>query len=72
MDIKEKVEEIVKKISGDKDLLEKFKKDPVGAVKGLVGTELPDGALDKVVDAVKAKLGADKLGDIAGKLKKLF
>ena len=72
MEIKEKVEEIVKKITGDKDLMAQFKEDPEKAVGSLVGVELPEGALDKVVDAVKAKLGADKLGDIAGKLKNLF
>ena len=72
MDIKEKIEEVANKITGDKDLLEKFKKDPVKAVSGLIGTELPEDAVNKVVTAVQAKLGADKLGDIAGKLKKLF
>ena len=72
MDIKEKVEEIVKKLTSDKDLMTKFQKDPTKAVSSLIGTDLPDGALDKVVDAVKVKLGADKLGGVADKLKKLF
>ena len=72
MDIKEKVEEIVKKLTGDKELMEKFKSDPTKAVSSLIGTDLPDGVLDKVVDAVKVKLGAEKLGGVADKLKKLF
>ena len=72
MDVKAKIEELTSKITSDKDLMEKFKKDPAAAVSELVGADLPEGAVDKVVDAVKAKMGSDKLGDIAGKLKKLF
>lgn len=72
MEIKEKVEEIVKKLTEDKDLMEKFKDDPSKAVSSVIGVDLPEGALDKVVDAVKVKLGADKLSGIAGKLKGLF
>ena len=72
MDIKAKIDEIVKKITSDKSLMEQFKKDPTKAVSSLVGKDLPEGSVEKVVDAVKAKLTADKLGDVAGKLKNLF
>lgn len=72
MDVKAKIDEIVKKITSDKSLMEQFKKDPTKAVSSLVGKDLPDGTVEKVVDAVKAKLTADKLGDVAGKLKNLF
>lgn len=34
--------------------------------------DIPDGMVDKVVVGVKAKLTADKLGGVAGKLKGLF
>ena len=72
MDVKAKIDEIVKKITSDKSLMEQFRKDPTKAVSSLVGKDLPDGTVEKVVDAVKAKLTADKLGDVAGKLKNLF
>ena len=72
MDIKAKITELVDKIKGDKDLLEKFKKDPKAAVKGLIGIDVPDDALEKIVDGVKAKISVDKAGDILGKIKKLF
>ena len=39
--IKAAIEDLVKKISGDKGLLEKFTKDPVGAIKGLLGGRRP-------------------------------
>ena len=72
MDVKAKIDEIVKKITSDKSLMEQFKNDPTKAVSSLVGKDLPEGSVEKVVDAVKAKLTADKLGDVAGKLKNLF
>jgi len=76
MDIKEKVEEIVKKITSNKDLVSDFKDDPVKTVESVAGIDLPDGAVDKVVDAVKAKIdldkASDKVSDALGAFKKLF
>ncbi len=71
-DIKEKIEEIVEKIKGDKKIQEQFKKDPIKAVEGLLGVDLPDETIEKVVEGVKAKVSLDKLGDALGSLKKLF
>lgn len=76
MDIKEKIEEIVKKVTKDKDLLAKFKKDPVKTVEDVAGVDLPNDAVEKVVDAIKAKITADdvsdKVSDALGAIKKLF
>ncbi len=72
MDIKAKIEEIVEKITKDKDLKEQFQKDPIKAVESVIGVDLPDGAADKIVAGVKAKLTGDKLSGAADKLKKLF
>lgn len=76
MDIKEKVQEMVAKISSDKALQEQFQKEPVKAVEKVLGVDLPDDVVNKVVDGVKAKLTADKVsgvaGDVAGAIKKLF
>ncbi len=72
VDIKKKIEEIIDRIKEDDDLLADFKKEPVKTVERLLGVDLPDDLLEKVVDGVKAKLTADKLGDLAGKLKGLF
>lgn len=71
MDIKAKIEELVDKIKNDKGLKENFKKDPAGCVKKLIGVDIPTDKLDEVVDAVKAKIKldniGDKIGDIFGK-----
>lgn len=72
MDIKAKIEEIVGKIMADKDILAKFQKDPVSVVEELIGVDLPNDQLEPVVDAVKAKITADKIGDVLGGLGGLF
>ena len=72
MDIKEKIEELVEKISNDKELQAQFKEDPISAVEKLLGVDLPNDVIEKIVDGVKAKLTADKLADAAGALKGLF
>ncbi len=69
MDIKAKIDEIVKKIQNDPKLLEKFEKNPVSVVEDLLGIDLPDDEVNKIVDAVKAKIN---INDIAGKLGGLF
>ncbi len=72
MDIKAKIEEIVDKIKNDDGLKEQFKEDPIKAVESVIGVDLPDDIVEKVVDGVKAKMGADALSGIAGKIKGLF
>lgn len=72
MDIKEKIEELVEKIKSDKSLVEKFKSNPISAVEGLIGIDLPDDQINKIVDGIKAKLAVDDIGDVVGKLGNLF
>ncbi len=72
MDIKAKVEEIVEKLKSDKTLLSKFQADPIATLEGLLGVDLPDEQLKTLADGVKAKLGADRVGDALGGLKGLF
>ena len=68
MDIKAKITELVDKIKNDKGLLEKFQKDPVATVEGLLGVDLPDEQIKQVVDGIKAKISFDKIGDAIGGL----
>ena len=68
MDIKEKIEAIVAKIQKNPALLKKFNTEPVKVVEELVGIDLPDELIEKVVDGVKAKLTMDKVGDALGAL----
>lgn len=69
MDIKAKIEEIVNKVKNDKDFASKFTSDPVKAVEGVIGIDLPDDQINAVIDGVKAKISVD---DIKGKIGGLF
>ena len=68
MDIKAKINEIVKKIKSDPDLLKSFSSDPTGAVKKVAGVDLPEDQLNKIIEGVKAKLS----GGFLNKIKSLF
>ena len=72
IDIKEKIEELVEKIQKNPALLKKFNTEPVKVVEELVGSDLPDELIEKVVDGVKAKITMDKVGDALGALGGLF
>ena len=73
MDIKEKIGEIVEKavseIKKDPSLLSDFKKEPIKTLEKLIGMDLPDEQLEKVVSLVKAKLQKDELEDKADDIK---
>ena len=62
MDIKDKITELVEKIKKDPKLAEKFQKEPVATIEGLLGVDLPDDQVEKIVEGVKAKVSLDKLG----------
>ena len=68
MDIKAKIEELTKKITSDKSIMENFKKDPIKTVEGLIGIDLPDDQVSKIVEGVKAKINLDKVGGALGGL----
>ncbi len=70
--LKDKIEEVVEKIKSDKDIAAKFQKDPIAVVEKLLGVDLPNEQLEQVVDAIKAKIDLDKIGDLLGGLGGLF
>ena len=70
--LKDKIEDIVEKIKSDKNIAAKFQKDPISTVEELIGIDLPNDQLEGVVDAIKAKINLDKIGDSLGGLGKLF
>lgn len=69
-EIKKKVEEIVNKVKNDGDFADKFKSNPVEAVEGIVGVDLPDDQINNIVEMVKAKVNIDN--GVVGKIKGLF
>lgn len=72
MDIKAKIEEIVEKIKSDDNLLSKFKSEPIKTIESLLGIDLPDEQIEKIVDGVKAKISVDGIVDKLGGLGSLF
>lgn len=72
MDIKAKINEFVEKIKNDDKLMENFKKDPVATVEKLIGVDLPNDQIEKIVDGIKTKINIDSLGELGNKLGGLF
>ena len=72
MDIKEKIEAVVKKLLADKNLMEKFEKNPAKVIEELLGVDLPDDLVNNIIDGVKARINLDKVGDALGALSGLF
>ena len=74
MDIKAKIDEIVNKIKSDENFANEFKANPVKAVENVVGVDLPDDQVNKIVEGIKAKVSVDgikdKVGGLLGKLGK--
>ena len=66
--IKDKVDDIVDKIKSDKTLMTRIKTEPVKVVEELIGMDLPDDQIEKIADAVKAKIDLDKIGGMLGGL----
>lgn len=60
MDIKAKIDEVVKKIKADGKFAEKFKKEPIKAVEEVLGVDLPDNVTDSIVSGVNNALGSIK------------
>ncbi len=83
MDIKEKISDILEEIKKDPDMMKDFKKDPVKVVEKVLGVDLPDDLLEKVIEGVKdkmdgkdnkedSKISLDKLSGATDLLKKIF
>ena len=72
MDIKAKIEEIVKKLLSDKKLMEKFDRNPASVIEELIGIDLPDDQVNQLVNGIKAKIKLDQVGNMLGGLGGLF
>lgn len=74
MDIKAKIDEIVKKVQSEPDFAKDFQSNPVAAVEKVLGVDLPDDVINNVIDGVKSKISfddvKDKIGDFFGGLGK--
>jgi len=71
-EIKEKIAEVVEKLTKNSSLKEQFEKEPVKVIENLLGVDLPDDMVEKIIDGVKAKLTVDNISKAANALKGLF
>ena len=72
MDLKAKIEEVVKKLLADKSLMAKFERNPVSVIEQLIGIDLPDQQVNQLIEGIKAKIKLDQVGDVLGGIGKLF
>lgn len=72
MDIKETINKIVDAVTENKDLLTQFEKEPVKVIEKIIGIDLPDDIVEKIIAGVKSKIAVDKVSDAVGLLKKFF
>lgn len=72
MDIKEQITKVVDTVTKDKTLLEQFQKEPVKTIEKVLGVDLPDDVVNKVIDGVKAKISMDNAAGAIDAIKKLF
>ena len=72
MDIKATVEKAVKKLMDNPSLMKKFEKEPVKVIEELIGVDLPDDLVNQLIDGIKAKITAEKVGDALQGLGQLF
>jgi len=63
------VENAVKMLKEDKNLLKNFQDEPVKTLEKLIGKDLPDEQVEKVIELIKAKLTADDIADKAEDIK---
>ena len=64
MDIQKIISDLVAKLTGNKDLIAAFTKDPAKAIKDLLGIDIGSDQISEVVKGVTSQLG-DLTGNIA-------
>lgn len=72
MDIKGQINRIVEEVSKNPNMKEQFEKEPVKVIEKIVGVDLPDDIVMKIVDGVKAKLTVDSVSKAADAFKGMF
>lgn len=72
MDIKEQINKIIEEITKNPNIKEQFVKEPVKVIEKVIGVDLPDDVVMKIIDGVKAKLTLDGVSKAADALKGMF
>ncbi|MDE7253630.1 MAG: hypothetical protein K2O32_11900 [Acetatifactor sp.] len=72
MDMKEQISKIVEEITKNPNIKAQFEKEPVKVIEKVLGVDLPDDVVMKIIDGVKAKLTVDNVSKAADALKGMF
>ena len=72
MNIKEQIDKVINEVSKNPDIKEQFEKEPVKVIEKIIGVDLPDDVVMKIVDGVKAKLTMDSVSKVTDTLKGVF
>ena len=72
MDVNEQIRKIVEEISKNPDIKEQFEKEPVKVIEKMIGVDLPEDMVLKIIEGVKAKLTIVDVSKVTDALKGLF
>ena len=72
MDIKEQITAVVDKVTKNEALKAQFMQEPVKVVEKVLGVDLPDDVINKIIDGVKAKITMDNVSGAVNAIKNLF
>lgn len=61
MDVKKIISDMVDKVQKDPNFAKKFKADPIKALEGVLGIDLPDEQLKAVAEGVLAKVSMEQI-----------
>ena len=72
MGVKGQINKIVEEISKNPNIKKEFEKEPVKVIEKVIGIDLPDDVVMKIIDGVKAKMTIDGVSKAADALKGMF
>lgn len=72
MDIKGQINKMLEEVSKNPNMKEQFEKEPVKVIEKVIGIDLPDDVVMKIIEGVKAKLAVDNVSKAADALKGIF
>ena len=67
-EIKDLIRKLADKVQSDDEIKELFKKEPVKAVEKILGVDLPDDVVKKIIDGVKASITIEDAKYLLGSL----
>ena len=72
VDIKNQINKIVEEVSKNPNMKEQFEKEPVKVIEKIIGVDLPDDMVLKIIDGVKANLTINNVSKVTDDLRKRF